>query len=677
MKLAGFFFRLAGVPVEDTDQDSGRATDGTIIVVGSPNVGKSVLFNRLTGRHVIVSNYPGTTVEVTRGYLRTNDGLFEVIDTPGIYSLNPITAEEQVTFDYLFDREVKAVIHVLDAKNIERMLPLTLQLAEAGLPLLLALNMADEAADLGFRFDLARLREHLGVPVVRTVATTGAGIRRLIRLLPEVHPAQPPRIDYGPCIESALTELDGPLRAAGNGRLSPRTLGLLLLQSERAAFERLLPSRPVEEVAGILRVVAATQRQLDHAPHCYATFAVKKLAASILARTVRFPPPREARPRERLSRALMRPAIGIPVLLLVLYFGLYKFVGEFGAGVLVDAISGAFERWVQPGATRAVAAILPWQNAVAGSLRELLTGEYGIVPLGLNYALAIVMPIVGTFFLAFSILEDSGYLPRLAMMIDRGFKRIGLNGRAVIPMVLGFGCGTMAVMVTRTLESRRERIIATLLLALAIPCAAQMGVILALLASHPGGLVLWIVFMSLVFLLAGLLAARLMPGRRPDFYMELPPMRLPRPSNIVAKTLSRMTWYFQEVLPLFILASVLIWIGQMTGAFQFLIRCIEPVAGWMGLPPQAAKIFLFGFFRRDYGAAGLYELQMGGVLTGNQLTVAAIALSLFLPCIAQFLVMGKERGWRTAFAIGATTLALALVAGLTVHHLLLLTGIEL
>lgn len=647
----------------------GAKVAGTVVLAGSPNVGKSLIFNRLTGRYVVVSNYPGTTVEISRGRLRLKGETLEVVDTPGIYSLSPITAEEQVAFDCIFSREARAVAHVIDAKNIGRMLPLTLQMAEAGLPLLLVLNMADEAAALGFRFDLARLREMLGVPVVRTVATRGLGIRRLKSLLGAVGRRAPLRIDYDRQMEDALGRLVPLLAPLCPAHLPPRSLAVLLLQGGRFALERLLPGLPSAEADRVLREVAAARQCLDHAAHCHIAFATRRLAERIIAAAVRLPPVAGGGFRDRLGLALMRPWPGIPVLLVVVYLLLYRFVGVFGAGTVVDFLSRAFERHVLPPAERLVAAVVPWPV-----LRDLFTGEYGIVSLALRYALAIVLPVVGLFFLAFSLLEDSGYLPRLALLADRLFKRLGLNGRAVIPLVLGLGCGTMATLVTRTLETGRERLIATLLLALAIPCSAQMGLIMALLAAHPGGLLLWAGAVGVVFLLSGFLAARLLPGPEPSFYMELAPLRLPRLDNIAAKTLSRMAWYFREVLPVFVLASLLIWIGQLTGLFRLLIRCLEPAAGLLGLPPQVATVFLFGFFRRDYGAAGLYDLQAAGVLDGNQIAVAAITLTLFLPCIAQFLVMGKERGWRAALLIGAVALLLALSAGWAASRLLAATG---
>ena len=369
----------------------------------------------------------------------------------------------------------------------------------------------------------------------------------------------------------------------------------------------------------------------------------------------------------------MHPVTGLPILLLVLYFGIYKFVGGFGAGTAVDFLEGTiFETYVNPFVMKIFAAVIPWRI-----LYDLFAGEYGLITLGLRYAIAIVLPIVGTYFIAFSILEDSGYLPRLAMLVDRLFKKLGLNGRAVIPIVLGFGCATMATIVTRTLETKREKVIASILLALAIPCSAQLGVILGLLAGRPYALLAWAGFVGTVFVLAGTFMARLFPGEKPSFYMELPPLRFPRPGNVLAKTYSRMLWYFKEILPLFILASALIWAGRITRIFQFVVKCLEPVVNAIGLPDEASIAFLFGFFRRDYGAAGLYDLQKNGLLTGNQLAVAAITLTLFLPCIAQFLIFKKECGTKIAFVTSVCICVIAFATGFVANSLFNLLGVVL
>jgi ferrous iron transport protein B len=272
-------------------------------------------------------------------------------------------------------------------------------------------------------------------------------------------------------------------------------------------------------------------------------------------------------------------------------------------------------------------------------------------------------------------IEDSGYFPRLAMLVDRIFKRIGLNGRAVIPIVLGFGCDTMATVVTRTLETVRERILATLLLALATPCSAQMGVILGLLSGVPGALAVWLACLTGIFLLVGLLAARVVPGERPMFYMEIPPMRLPQPRNVLVKTLTRMQWYFFEIFPLFMLASVLLWAGKLSGSLERLIGAMQPVMNLLGLPKETAAAFIIGFFRRDFGAAGLYDLHSNGLLNPAQLTVAAVTLTLFVPCVAQFLVMQKERGWRVSMTIFLLVTVLAFSVGFGLNRLLLATGL--
>jgi ferrous iron transport protein B len=320
---------------------------------------------------------------------------------------------------------------------------------------------------------------------------------------------------------------------------------------------------------------------------------------------------------------------------------------------------------VNPALTGFVERIIPWPV-----LSQLFVGEYGVLTLGLRYAFAIVLPLVAAFFLVFALLEDSGYLPRLALLVDRIFKRIGLSGRAVIPLVLGLGCDTMATLVTRVLQTRRERIIATFLLALAIPCSAQLGVILGLLSAHPLGLAIWAGVVGGVFLLSGFLAARLLPGEAARFYLEIPPMRWPSLGNVFTKTLARLKWYALEVIPIFLLASVLIWVGQLTHLFQLALAVLRPAVHLIGLPDAAADAFLFGFFRRDYGAARIFDVHSEGAVSGIPLIVAMITITLFIPCIAQFLVMVRERGPRAALAVAGIILPFAFGVGYAVNAIL-------
>jgi ferrous iron transport protein B len=424
-----------------------------------------------------------------------------------------------------------------------------------------------------------------------------------------------------------------------------------------AAFAELLIQGDADAEAAVLRIegkggraVVSAARELAAgfgAPPSYRIAVERQRAAEELldgvVHTGRGPGREWA---DRLGRLLARPLTGIPVLMLVVYLGLYLFVGRFGAGTVVDWLEGTvFEQHVNPFFERLFAG-LPWEAA-----RALFVGEYGILTLGLRYAVAIILPIVGAFFLFFSVLEDSGYFPRLALLVDRMFKRLGLSGRAVIPLVLGFACDTMATMVTRTLETRRERVLATLLLALAIPCSAQLGVMLALLAGQPMALGVWGLAIGGSFVLVGAIGHRVLKGPDASFHMEIPPLRVPRLGNVLTKTYTRMQWYFLEVLPLFLLASVLLWAMERTGLFGVIVRALRPVVGALGLPAETATIFLFGFFRRDYGAAGLFDLNRQGVLDPAQLAVAAVTLTLFVPCVAQFLMMLKERGIRTALGM--------------------------
>lgn len=665
------FLRVSG---GDARPQTGNVTaTKKIVIVGSPNVGKSVLFNRLTGTYVTVSNYPGTTVEVSEGRTTIAGQEYEVIDTPGTYSLFSITEEERVTQRILIKDRFDVVLHVIDAKNVERMLPLTLQLVEAGLPVILVLNIFDEAEKIGMRIDLPRLEAELGIPVVATVAMTGRGIETLKERIRQPRPGRSPSPappSPGNSVQAALEKIEGLL--TGQYGLSRRTVGLLLLQEDREILS-LVRSKEPEAFRAIMDLVNQT-RAAHSAPLPYVISLRRQQAVSdLVARVVEYKAETTLSFNERLSRIMIRPLTGIPILLLVLYLGIYQFVGNFGAGVLVDLIeTDLFEAYVTPHVVGGVTSLIPWPM-----WRDLFVGEYGILTLGLRYAVALILPIVTTFFIAFAVIEDTGYLPRLALLIDRLFKTIGLTGRAVIPMVLGLGCDTMATMVTRTLPTARERLISTILLALAVPCSAQLGVILSLLEGNPKGLWIWLGVLCFVFLFIGYLSSRILPGDAPSFYMEIPPLRLPSASNVLIKTYSRVKWYFMEILPMFLLASVIIWLGQLTGLFAVLIRGLEYPIRWIGLPHEAAVAFLFGFFRRDYGAGGLYDLKKAGLLSGNQLVVACVTLTLFLPCIAQFLMNVKERGWKTAMAISTFILFFAFTGGYLVHLALTMLRVRL
>lgn len=640
----------------------------TVVLVGNPNVGKSVLFNALTGSYVTVSNYPGTSVEVSRGSTTLDGQEWQVIDTPGMYAVHTITEEERVAREILLNERPDVVLHVLDARNLERMLAMTIQLIEAGLPVVLVVNIMDEAERMGLSFELDLLQQRLGIPVVAAATARKRGIEEIRQAIVQHGASRGLPISYSRLLEEDIAEIVSLMQ--GNYALSRRALALLLLQGddEIAALVAAAEGDRYPSLEQKVREIAFERRESFHLD---LSMERKETVRRLMSGVMRVEQGRHETWGSRLSRLAVQPLTGIPLLLATLYFGLYKFVGSFGAGTLVDLLEGKlFEGWFAPWITRLVNGWIPWWW-----LQELLVGEYGIITLGLRYAVGIILPIVATFFIFFSLLEDGGYLPRLALLVDRVFKWFGLSGRAVIPMVLGFGCSTMATMVTRTLETVRERVIATLLLALAIPCSAQLGVILALLSRTPGALAVWGGCILLLLVVVGILAGRMVPGEAPMFYMELPPMRLPQWSNVLTKTYTRMQWYFLEILPLFVLASVLLWLGKITNSLERLIDALSPLMHAIGLPRDAAVAFIFGFFRRDYGAAGLYDLQSAGLLDGRQLTVAAMTLTLFIPCVAQFLMMFKERGWKVALAIFVFVSLIAFGSGFLLNRLLLATGL--
>ncbi len=615
-----------------------------ILLVGHPNVGKSVLFHRLTGAYVNVSNYPGTTVEVTRASARF-DTEINLLDTPGVLSLPSRSDDERATMRALLNEPSRCLVQVGDAKNLRRTLTLTALLAELGLPLVLALNMHDEATARGVTVDVEALAEELAIPVLSTVATGGEGVSELAGSLSRA--AVPDRmLQYDAQLESDISAMTQAIDdVAAHPLLASRGLAILFLGDDDEVnhwlafkagdrFKQLQALRDQARIGAEHQLAAMLSRQR--------TEAADALAGSVTQRAVRSTPLLS----QRIGQAVVHPVWGLPILLGVLY-AVYQFVGVFGATTLV----GLFEESLFEGILNPAFASLVEHWFGDSWMTELLVGEYGLWTMGMTYALALILPIVTTFFLAFGILEDSGYLPRLTVIANRLFSLIGLNGRAVLPMVLGLGCVTMATLTTRILHSPRERMISIFLLALAIPCSAQLGVVLGMLGGISFSAVLvWALSMVGVLLLAGFLAARLIPGRRIPLVTELPPMRLPIAGNVIKKTGGRLKWYLIEVIPLFLIGTFIMFAFEKLGILPAIIEAGKPlVSGWLGLPPEASAAFVMGFLRRDFGATGLFV--MAKTLDPIQAVVGMITITLFIPCFASLMMMVKEQGLKIAIAM--------------------------
>jgi ferrous iron transport protein B len=570
-----------------------RARPLRIALVGNANVGKSVVFGRLTGRYATVSNYPGTTVAITKGRALVGAEVCDVIDTPGVSSLTGTRSEDEIITCDVIAKDADVLIQVADARNVRRALLLTAQLGWFGKPLVLALNIVDEARARGISIDTRRLGDELGIPIVELVATEGRGVGEL---------------------REAIT---------------------------RAAVPRSLMPRDTRSIA--------------------------TWAHDLTGRVRRVSPLSLSRVPEAIARATREPLTGIPILAAVLY-AMYLFVGVLGAQTLVELLEdGLFGRGINPAAIAAANRLIPIEF-----VRDLLVGEFGLITMGATYAIAIVLPVVATFFVMFGLLEDSGYIPRLAVFADRVFRAIGLNGKAVLPMVLGLGCDTMATMTTRILATPKERVIAMLLLALGIPCSAQLATIMGILGgiSFAALLTLFVVVLGQMFLV-GWLAARVLRGDRSEFILELPPIRWPRMANVLHKTWLRVWWYLGEAVPLFLVGTLLLFVLDRLDALDAIARIGEPiVTGMLGLPASTAQIFVMGFLRRDYGAAGLFQLAHDGQLSAVQSVVALTVMTLFVPCVANFLMIVRERGARTALAILAIVTPIAIFTGAALSHVL-------
>ncbi|MBW7956578.1 MAG: ferrous iron transport protein B [Deltaproteobacteria bacterium] len=645
---------------------------GSLVLVGNPNVGKSVIFGALTGRYATVSNYPGTSVEISRGIARFGTKRLGIIDSPGVNSLVPMSEDELVTRDILMTGEVSSALQVMDSKNLRRSLLITLQLMEMGLPVTLALNMYDEAGERGIGIDTAALASSLGLKVIPTIATQRWNLDKLeAAFYNREKPANSP-VKYPQQIEEGIRAIEPLVPKAS---ISARSIAIMLLSGDTTLKPWLSKTFGQGEMKRVEDIRTSVQARFKDPVGYIINRARLKAVDSLVSKVVTTETPGKGKAAAFIGSITMHPVWGIPILLAVLFI-MYEFVGVLGAGVSVDFFEEVvFGELVNPWAERVVG----YAFAPGSLVYDLLVGEYGVFTMAFTYAIAIVLPIVSFFFIFFSFLEDSGYLPRLAVMVDRIFKAMGLNGKAVLPMVLGLGCDTMATMTTRILESRKERVIVTLLLALGVPCSAQLGVILGMLgAVSLTASVLWAVIVLLVLFLVGILASKVLPGQPSDFILEIPPVRIPQLSNMLLKTLVRVQWYLKEAVPLFILGTLVLFVLDKLNALNAIQRAVSPViVGLLSLPAETTEAFLIGFLRRDYGAAGLLALQKEGMLDPVQVVVSLVTMTLFVPCIANLFMIVKERGLKTAVLMSAFIFPFAILVGAVVNLALRLTGIML
>jgi ferrous iron transport protein B len=636
----------------------------TILLAGNPNVGKSVIFNKFTNSYAVVSNYPGTTVEISRGTMKLAGEDYNVIDSPGIYSTFPASEDEHITRELIIRERPDIILLVCDMKNIERSLQIFVEISAFDIPMLVALNMADEAESYGIEIDTAKLSNLLGVPVIATNAIMGDGLGKLKESITK---AKIPALNI--TYPKHVTDIVEGIEHVIEGKVScPKGLSMFIASGDKTSAEY-FENQFKPAVKLILnnipsRQSAATRLAIFETNNAFVKDVVskcKKTAASAAKSLL-----------TRFGDWSAKPLSGTVILLFVIYV-MYEFVGVFAAGTVVDFLNNTvFAQIITPALKNFFESFIH-----VNFINDFLTGPYGVFSTALPYALAIIFPIVTAFFLFFGLLEDSGYLPRLSALLDKIFRYFGLNGKAILPMVVGLGCGTMAVMTSRIMETKKERLMLVILLSLAIPCSAQIGVILGLLASiAPAASIIWALSLLFSVLFVGKLMEKLLKGEVSDFILEIPPVRVPGIKNILTKVKMRLIWYMKEVIPLFIYATAFLFVLDKLKVLNFVRKIFAPVVvKILELPAEITDTFIMGFLRRDYGAVGLWELAKQGTITPLQILTGAIVITLLVPCLAQSLMVVKEHGIKKAFIIFAGIVCYAVGFGYVVKTVVSVLGI--
>lgn len=593
-----------------------------LVLAGNPNVGKSVFFNALTGIYVDVSNFPGTTVDISKGKFED----YEVIDTPGVYGVSSFNDEERVARDVILQADL--ILNVVDAVHLDRDLFLTQQLIDMGKPVIIALNMMDEVEHNGLTIDIALMAELLGVPIIPTVAPKKKGFNELKENLKNAS------------CGNKISGIKEPLKQYED-IVDHASEALMLIEEDPEIMDRY----SIEKVKPLRDKIYTSRRNRINE---IIDLCLKESKTNISL-------------KQKLSKLMLRPLTGLPILFGVLVL-MYLFLGDFIAqtvvGITEETIMGT---WYY---TFIMDIFGPFFTE-GSFFYEIIIGEFGLLTMVPIYVLGLLLPLVVGFYFLLALLEDSGYLPRVAALLDKSLTKIGLNGKAVIPMILGFGCVTMATITTRILGNKRERFIATMLLALAVPCSAQLGVIVVMAASLPMHLTLtYVATILIVFILVGFVLNKLMPGTSTDLLIDIPPLRIPRFGNVLSKTWSKSWHFLTEATPLFMIGALLITLLQFFNILERIQVLVAPlVVSVLRLPKEVVTPFIMGIIRRDFGAAGLFTLSEQGLLTPEQSVISLVVITLFVPCIAAALVLFKERGWKHAAVIWVTSFAIAFATG--------------
>jgi len=584
-----------------------KLTNKKLMLIGNPNVGKSAIFSRLTGVKVIVSNYHGTTVEYTKGYLKLGDDRMEIVDIPGIYSLEPTMKAEEIAVK-IFEEAVKEkneniFINVIDSTNLERNLNLTYELIKRDIPLIVVLNFWDEAGHTGVSINREKLENILGVPVITTCGITGEGIKSLV---------------------------DNLHNAKRSNFISKRISKDI---TEKSKWEQI--GEIIEQV-----------QKLKHRHHTIG---------------------------EKLSDFSIHPLSGLLVAIIVLglSFSIIRLIGELLITYLLEPM---FENYWTPVLLK-ISALFNGN----GILHDILIGQVidgkinyldamGMFSTGLFVPIAMILPYITAFYFVLGFLEDSGYLPRLGILVDNLMHKLGIHGLAIIPMLLGIGCNVPGALSTRILETRREKFIASTLMAIAVPCMAQIAMIFGLLGRYGlKAIIIVFVILFVVWVILGLLMNRFVKGTSPEIFTEIPPYRIPYFKSLLKKLWMRIVWFIKDAVPYVLLGVLIINILYVLHVIDFLGNLVGPIiTGLMGLPKETVGALIVGFLRKDVAVGMLVPLG----LSMKQMIISSVILTMYFPCIATFTVLLKELGTKDMVKSATIMIVSTLIVG-TILNLVL------
>ena len=652
---------LARRKKEDSDILSNTTEVKKIAIVGLPNTGKSQVFNNLTGEYALVANYPLTTVEMKRTRCTIAGELYEIIDTPGLHCLYIHSEEELVVRDMIFSEKPDIIIQCIDANLLKQSLTLTADLLELEIPMVISLNAIDETARKGIWIDSSGLSRHLGVPVIESIAVNGLGTNQLKAAIGKARIGKWP-VKYGEIIDSGISAIASELPEDVRFR---RKAAVLLLLDDPFLTDYLTKKYGSEKIAPLTEQANGIKKRfrasIGHSINNKRSHWLEKLAENT-TRKQKISPGEFSKSFGRLSR---HPVFGIPIFLVVI-FTMYFLVVN-----VANVIAGWMDQalWVPVESRIDTLVTIGWLN-------EFLIGDYGILSLGLANAFLTIMPILSVFFIAFNILEDIGYIPNLCVLTKRIFDKLGLSGSAIMPLVLGFGCKTMATLTTKSLRSKKERYIAIYLIAFAIPCAAQMALNMSIL-GRMGVRAFLIAFSALAFveIAAGITLNKILKQEeRSIFLQELPAIRLPNPKAVIVKTYYRLLWFIKEAVPVFIYAAVILFAIDKLGILDAVKNVLEPVMhGFLGLPVQMVDALILCMARHEAAAGLIIKLVQAGQLNYIQCIVAVTITTMFVPCFANIMAMIKELGPRRALTMAVIINASAFLIAACLNWILVFT----